>query len=125
LIKRYFIGILLLCKTTIINQDNVDAILNALPKEREIDDLSRLYKTLADPTRVRILLSLSRQELCVCDLAAILNMTVSAISHQLRLLKDSRLVKYRRDGKMALYSLDDPHVENMINDSLGHLKEVR
>jgi len=115
----------LLCKTTIINQDNVDAILNALPKEREIDDLSRLYKTLADPTRVRILLSLSRQELCVCDLAAILNMTVSAISHQLRLLKDSRLVKYRRDGKMALYSLDDPHVENMINDSLGHLKEVR
>lgn len=78
---------------------------------------------LADPTRLKIVLALAREELCVCDVAALLGVSESAISHQLRLLKNLRLVKYHRDGKMAYYSLDDEHIEDLIRVANRHVSE--
>jgi len=111
------------CKTTVINQENVKRILDFLPSPPKVEGLSETFKTLSDPTRLRIVLALSKQELCVCDIAAVLNMSVSAISHQLRLLKNSRIVKFRKQGKMVFYELDDQHINRLIQDSLEHLNE--
>lgn len=80
------------------------------------------FKILGDPTRIKILQTLSKRELCVCDLASVLQMGQSAISHQLRLLRSARLVKYRKDGKMAWYSLDDDHIANLLKQGLMHLE---
>ena len=94
-----------------------------LPEEGECLALAELFKTFGDPTRIRILYVLSRGEVCVNDLAETLNMTASAISHQLRLLKQNRLVKSRRDGKMICYSLDDDHVRSMFAQGMEHIRE--
>ena len=94
-----------------------------LPEEEECLALAELFKTFGDPTRIRILYVLSRGEVCVNDLAETLNMTASAISHQLRLLKQNRLVKSRRDGKMICYSLDDDHVRSMFAQGMEHIRE--
>lgn len=83
--------------------------------------MAEVFKILGDPTRIKILQTLSRRELCVCDLAAVLQMGQSAISHQLRLLRGARLVKYRREGKMAWYSLDDSHIETLLQQGLRHV----
>jgi DNA-binding transcriptional ArsR family regulator len=92
------------------------------------DDLAyktaEFFKILADPTRVKILQTLAVRELCVCDLAAVLEMGQSAISHQLRLLRGARLVKYRKEGKMAWYSLDDAHVSNLLMQGLSHVGHI-
>lgn len=111
------------CKTNIINQEKVEKARKTLPKEREIRDLAETFKVLGDPTRIQILLALATDELCVCDLAALIGVTVSAISHQLRMLKNLKLVTYRKDGKIVFYSLDDAHVENLLNEALTHLRE--
>ncbi len=95
----------------------------ALPKEEECALLADLFKTFGDVTRIRILYALSRSELCVSELAETLDMTSSAISHQLRILKQSRLIKGRRDGKMIYYSLDDEHVRLMIDQGMEHVRE--
>ncbi|MDD5833354.1 MAG: metalloregulator ArsR/SmtB family transcription factor [Clostridiales bacterium] len=92
--------------------------------ETELYDLAELFKTFGDSTRIRILFCLfSKDEVSVGELAETLNMTVSAISHQLRILKRSKLVKYRREGKSALYSLDDDHVRNIIEFGMEHIEE--
>lgn len=106
-----------LCETQIINQETVNRLKQDLPDVRQ---LSSLFKVLADETRVKIVYILSRQELCVCDLAAILDSTASNISHHLRLLRNARLVKYRKDGKMVFYTLDDNHVEAIIEQGFLH-----
>jgi DNA-binding transcriptional ArsR family regulator len=80
------------------------------------------FKLLADTTRVKMLHALSKRELCVCDLAAVVNMGQSAVSHQLRLLRNARLVKYRKEGKMACYSLDDGHIELLLSQCIEHIK---
>ena len=89
----------------------------------QADGLGNLFKALSDETRAKILFCLSREELCVCDVANILDMSVQAVSHHLRLLRAMKLVKYRRDGKLAFYSLDDEHVEQLIGEGLAHLHE--
>ena len=98
-------------------------------KKRAISDdntlyaLADLFKVFGDPTRIRILYAFSAQELCVCDIASVLDMTQSAISHQLRILKQMKLVKFRREGKTVYYSLADSHVETILNQGLDHVLE--
>ena len=90
----------------------------------EVAGISELFKALSDETRTRIIYLLSRQELCVCDIADILRMSLPAVSHHLRLLRTMRLVKYRRDGKQAFYSLDDEHVIQLIEVAKNHYNEA-
>lgn len=111
------------CDYICTHQDIVDSVNAKMPDEEELYDLAELFKVFADSTRIRILYVLFESEMCVCDIAQILNMTQSAISHQLRVLKQNRLVKYRREGKMVLYSLADDHVRTIVNQGLEHIEE--
>ncbi len=94
-----------------------------MPAEDTLYRLADLFKVFGDPTRIRILYKLSEQELCVCDIAEVLDMTQSAISHQLRILKQMSLVKFRRDGKTVYYSLADDHVATILAQGLDHVEE--
>lgn len=99
------------------------ALAASMPAEETLYDLADLYKMFADSTRVRILSALQARELCVLDLAALLGVTQSALSHQLRILKQSKLVKSRREGKTVFYSLADKHVESIFKQGLEHVRE--
>lgn len=110
------------CEVSIIHEDIVQKVAGKIPKEDLLHDLADLFKVFGDSTRVRILHVLSVSEMCVCDIAAILNMTQSAISHQLRILKNARLVKNRREGKVVYYSLDDEHVKHIFDQGMEHIK---
>ncbi len=101
-----------------------DEAIRKMPSDEQLSELSGLYKLFADPTRIRILCALSHGELCVCDLADMLSMTQSAISHQLRFLKDGRAVRSRREGKQMLYSLHDQHVLRIFDQGLVHVQEA-
>ena len=94
-----------------------------MPEEEQLYDLAELYKVFGDSTRIKILYVLFEAEMCVCDIAQLLNMTQSAISHQLRVLKQFKLVKNRRDGKTVFYSLADDHVRTIIDQGMEHLTE--
>ena len=96
---------------------------NIIPNPEVLQNLADLFKVFGDPTRIRILYALSAQELCVCDIASILEMSQSANSHQLRVLKQSQLVNFRRDGKTVYYSLADSHVATILNQGLEHVLE--
>lgn len=96
---------------------------NVIPNPDTLQNLADLFKVFGDPTRIRILYALSAQELCVCDIAEILQMTQSAISHQLRVLKQMHLVKFRREGKTVFYSLADDHVYTILNQGIEHVEE--
>lgn len=106
-----------------INQDNVDIVIENLPSEDDIVDISEIFKLLGDPSRMRILSALRIKELCVGDLSALMEISQSGVSHQLRLLKKNRIVKTRRDGKLIYYMLNDQHIENIIDISLNHIHE--
>ncbi|MBO6163536.1 MAG: winged helix-turn-helix transcriptional regulator [Lachnospiraceae bacterium] len=105
------------------NEEERDRFRKCLPCEEECTRLSELFKAFGDSTRIRILHLLSLEEICVNDLADVLELTPSAISHQLRLLKQNRLVKSRREGKLMYYSLDDDHVRSMIAQAMEHIQE--
>lgn len=109
------------CGGLCIHQDKVDQV--KMPLAEEITAMAELFKLFGDPTRLKILLSLQQQELCVCDLAELIGMNQSAVSHQLRLLKQGRLVKNRRDGKSVFYSLADSHVVTMLAQGMEHISE--
>ncbi|ABB14841.1 ArsR/SmtB family transcription factor [Carboxydothermus hydrogenoformans] len=109
------------CKVTLFDEETVQTIRQNLPGEETIIELSEVYKSLGDGTRLKILLALKEKESCVCDLAAALSMSQSAISHQLRVLRNVRLVKYRREGKMVYYSLDDEHILKILQEGLNHI----
>ena len=94
-----------------------------LPEDEVLYDLAELFKMFADSTRVKILYALFESELCVCDIAKVLNLTQSAVSHQLRILKGGKLVKYRREGKVVFYSLADEHVRSIIELGMDHISE--
>ena len=111
------------CGVIVIDEEKVKAVTKALPDNTAIDDLANTFKILSDQTRLKIVLGLAREELCVCDLAALIGVSVSAISHQLRLLRNMRIVKNRKDGKMVYYSIDDSHIENIISETLVHINE--
>lgn len=109
--------------TCCVNQENVDIVLDNLPSEDDIVDISEIFNLLGDPTRMRILSALRIKELCVGDIAALMEISQSGVSHQLRLLKKARIIKGRRDGKMIYYSLNDDHIDHMIMTALEHINE--
>ncbi|MGI6344232.1 MAG: ArsR/SmtB family transcription factor [Bacillota bacterium] len=102
----------------------VEQARQALLPEEEVDRLAAIFKALGDPTRVRIIQVLSSAELCVCDLAEVLGMSQSAISHQLRVLRNLHIVKNRREGKEVFYSLDDEHVLQLLRQALDHIRHT-
>lgn len=106
-----------------VHEDVVKRVLDSLPQEEELYDLAELFKVFGDSTRIKILYVLFEREMCVCDIAELLHMTQSAISHQLRVLKQSQLVKFRREGKTVYYSLADSHVRTIINQGMEHIEE--
>ena len=106
-----------------VHEDVVKAVTAKMPDEDELYDLAEIFKVFGDSTRIKILYVLFESEMCVCDIAQILNMNQSAISHQLKILKQSRLVKSRREGKAVFYSLADGHVRTIINQGLEHIEE--
>ncbi len=111
------------CDVSEVHPGTVDAVREKLPDEDFLIDLAELFRLFGDSTRIKILYALYENELCVCDLAEALNMSQSAVSHQLRVLKDSKLVKYRRNGKQICYSLDDEHVSRILALGKEHLEE--
>ena len=113
----------LVCECTVIHQEVIDKII--LPEEELLYDLGDFFKILGDSTRIKILSALFQSEMCVCDIAALLGMTQSAISHQLRVLKQGRLVKHRKEGKVVYYSLDDDHIKHIVDQGLTHISEKR
>ena len=111
------------CEECAVHDEVVQSVREMLPDDDDLYDLAELFKVFGDSTRIRILFVLFESEMCVCDIAQLLNMTQSAISHQLRILKQSQLVKSRRDGKSVFYSLADDHVYRIINQGFEHIKE--
>lgn len=112
------------CGEIVLHPEALTTARRALA-DSPVADLAETFKVLGDPTRVRILLALASAELCVCDLADLSGLSVSAVSHQLRLLRTHRLVRPRRDGKMIFYSLDDDHVRSLFEEGLRHVEERR
>lgn len=111
------------CDTECVHDELLKIVNEQMPDEDELYDLAELFKIFGDSTRIRILFVLFEAEVCVCDLAKALNMTQSAISHQLKILKNSKLVKSRREGKSIFYSLADGHVRTIIAQGIEHIEE--
>ena len=111
------------CDCEVIHEDVVERVRASMPDGENFYDLANLYKMFADITRVKILWALSRESLCVCDLAVLLNMTKSAISHQLRSLRLANLVKYNKKGKVVYYSVMDSHVKDVFENGFEHILE--
>ncbi|WP_042277760.1 ArsR/SmtB family transcription factor [[Clostridium] dakarense] len=112
------------CNCTDIHDEVVKEVKSTMPQEEMLYDLAELFKVFGDTTRVKILYALFANEMCVCDIADLLGMTHSAISHQLRVLKQARLVKFRKEGKTVYYSLDDSHISQIFDCGLNHIKET-
>lgn len=113
------------CDATEVHEELLRIVNETMPEETELYDLAELFKVFGDSTRIRILFVLFEAEVCVCDLAEALSMTQSAISHQLKILKQNRLVKSRREGKSVFYSLADEHVRSIIAQGREHIEEER
>lgn len=113
------------CSCNIIHNDIVNDVLAKMPDDETLYDLAEFFKVFGDSTRIRIMCALFEHEMCVCDIAALLNMTHSAVSHQLRVLKQARLVRPRKEGKVVYYSLDDEHIKDIFKEGLEHISEGR
>ena len=111
------------CDLFCVDAEQVARARSAMLSETSATRLAETFAVLGDPTRVKMICALKTTELCVCDLATLLNLSQSAVSHQLRLLRTMRLVKYRREGRVVYYSLDDQHIENLFEDGLQHVAE--
>ena len=111
------------CEFMHVHEEIVEKVEGVMPDEQQLLDLSEFFKVFGDSTRIKILYVLSQAEMCVCDIANLLQMGQSAISHQLRVLKQMRLVKYRRDGKTVFYSLADSHIETILAQGMEHIEE--
>ncbi|UCE74072.1 MAG: winged helix-turn-helix transcriptional regulator [Methanomassiliicoccales archaeon] len=114
-----------LCETTIIDKKSVEAIKKAMIERGTADRLAETFKALGDPTRIKIIYALSKKRLCVCDLSATLGMSQSAVSHQLRILRNLKLVKFEKKGKSVYYSLDDDHILSMFEKCVEHVNEQK
>ena len=114
-----------LCESEIIHEEIVKKVKKTCPKDEMIFDLADFYKIFGDTTRVKILYALDKSELCVCDISALLGMSVSAVSHQLKILRDSNLVKTKREGKIVYYSLSDEHVKSILECGIEHISELK
>ena len=111
------------CGVSVIHEDKVREISESIPSDETLYDLAEFFKVFGDSTRIKIICALFKSEMCVCDLAALLNVSQSAISHQLRTLKGARLVRFRREGKVVYYSLDDEHIKHIFDEGLRHITE--
>lgn len=111
------------CECDHVHGDVVAAVREAMEDANVLYELSDFLKVMSDSTRIRIMAALDSREMCVCDLSSLLGMTKSAISHQLKVLKDAKLVKYRKEGKNAFYTLKDEHVKTIIEMGIEHIKE--
>lgn len=111
------------CEFVQTHKDLANRVLESMPPESSLYELADLYKIFGDSTRIKILYVLFESEMCVCDLALILNMTPSAVSHQLKVLKQARLVRFRKEGKSVIYSLADNHVKTIIDQGIEHINE--
>lgn len=112
------------CEPPVIHEEKVDAARKKMISDGFLHKLSETFKVLGDTTRVKILYALSKEELCVCDISVVLGMSQSAVSHQLRRLRDMKLVKYRKEGKVVYYSLDDDHIVKLFSQGLEHVKHT-
>lgn len=112
-----------LCQVNCVNQERVERVSRAMPEAGRLSETAEIFKVLGDPTRLCLLFALMQEELCVCDLAEFVNASQSAVSHQLRLLRNARLVRSRREGKMIYYQLDDDHVRHLLSEGLVHATE--
>lgn len=113
------------CEVNVIHEDILARVRGRMPEEAPIFEVSELFKMFGDSTRARIICALNIEEMCVCDLAALLSMTHSAVSHQLRLLKTARMVKYRKVGRVVYYSLDDAHIGEIFALAFTHVTEQK
>ena len=111
------------CDQFVVHPEVVEEVRSHMPPEEELADLAELFRVFGDSTRIKILFVLFEREVCVCDIAQLLGMSQSAISHQLRVLKQNKLVKNRREGKSILYSLADEHVKTIIGQGFEHIEE--
>lgn len=111
------------CDCEVIHSEVVEKVKNELESDEVIFNLADFYKIFGDTTRIKILCALDKNEMCVCDISSILNMTISAVSHQLKILRESNLVKTKREGKVVYYSLADEHVKEIIECGLEHVLE--
>lgn len=111
------------CEFMHVHDEIVDKVKKVMPQEQELLDLAEFFKVFGDSTRIKILHVLSQSEMCVCDIATLLQMGQSAISHQLRILKQMRLVNFRRDGKTVFYSLSDGHIQTILDQGMEHISE--
>lgn len=109
------------CEIVYVNEVQVKRVQKQMPDGATVNQVTEIFASLSDPTRARVLFALSKAELCVCDLAALLGMSMSAVSHQLRILRHLGLVKYRKEGRMAYYSLDDEHASTLLTQALEHV----
>ncbi|HAH62779.1 MAG TPA: transcriptional regulator [Treponema sp.] len=112
-----------LCSCTVIHKDIIRKVKSKLVKDAQLVQVAELFKTMSDPTRLKIINALLLSEMCVCDLACLLNMTQPAISHHLKTLRQTQLIKYRRDGKIVYYSLDDSHIAPLFQQGYEHIIE--
>lgn len=112
-----------ICEVEFVDEKKVRSLKKLLPCSEDVISLAQTFKALSDPTRIKIIFCLSQEELCVHDLATLLEMSVSAISHQLRVLRNMKLVKFRKQGKKVYYSLDDEHIESLFHQGLEHVQE--
>ena len=113
------------CDCDVIHEEIVEMVRKNTTCEDELIKVANFFKIFGDPTRIKIIDALDNHEMCVCDLAVLLNMTKSAISHQLRTLKDSSLVKSRREGRVVFYSLSDDHVKDIFEIGLEHIRHIK
>lgn len=111
------------CDCDVIHEETVALARDKMPPEEDLYNLAELFKVFGDSTRIRILCALDEAEMCVCDIAYLLNMTQSAISHQLRVLKQASLVRSRKDGKIVYYALNDEHVKMIFDLGMNHIRE--
>ena len=111
------------CEFMHVHEQIVDRVEKGMPDEQQLLDLSEFFKVFGDSTRIKILYVLSQSEMCVCDIATLLQMGQSAISHQLRVLKQMRLVSFRREGKTVFYSLADSHIQTILDQGMEHINE--
>ena len=113
----------IICEEETVHTETLAAVRTLMPTESRTFALADFFKAFADSSRVRILYALDKHEMCVCDIAALLGISVSAVSHQLRFLRDARLVRFRREGKTVFYSLADGHVSSIIQCGMDHICE--
>jgi len=113
-----------LCEVRCVDGRKVRRVQRAMRTDEVVNTVAETFRVLGDPTRLRIAFALSREELCVCDLATLLGVSQSVVSHSLRALRQMRLVRYRKDGKIAFYALDDEHIASLLGEGFRHAEEL-